>query len=172
MLVIDKPAGLLTSTVARERRPTALALAREYVARREPQARVGLIHRLDRDASGLLVFSKNHPAFRSLKKQFFDHTVDRIYTAVVLGKLNPAQGRIRSRLVELPDGSVRSTKRPDAGEVAISEYQTLRTKDDLSLVHDTPDRPQAPDSRAPVRARRGYPWRSGLRAERCATRQG
>ena len=58
LLVIDKPAGLLTSTVPHERRPTALALVREYVARREPAARVGLIHRLDRDASGLLVFSK------------------------------------------------------------------------------------------------------------------
>ena len=137
LLVIDKPAGLLTSTVPHERRPTALALVREYVARREPAARVGLIHRLDRDASGLLVFSKNHVAFRSLKQQFFKHTVDRIYTAVVHGLLNPASGRIRSRLVELPDGSVRSTKRPDHGEEAISEFQVLRTSEGLSLVRVT-----------------------------------
>ena len=137
VLLIDKPAGLLTSTVPHERRPTALALVREFVAQREPKSRVGLIHRLDRDASGLLIFSKNHEAFRSLKQQFFEHSVDRIYTAVVAGKLNPSQGRVRTRLVELPDGSVRSTKRPDAGEEAISEYQTLRTAGGLSLVRVT-----------------------------------
>jgi 23S rRNA pseudouridine1911/1915/1917 synthase len=134
VIVIDKPAGLLTSTVPREKRPTALAILRDNVGQREPAARVGLIHRLDRDASGLLVFSKNHEAFRSLKQQFFKHTVDRIYTAVVFGKPNPANGRIDSRLVELPDGSVHSTKREDHGERAISDYQVLRTAGDLSLV--------------------------------------
>ncbi|HEX3356672.1 MAG TPA: RluA family pseudouridine synthase [Tepidisphaeraceae bacterium] len=137
VIVIDKPTGLLTSTVPREKRPTALAILRDYFARREPSARVGLIHRLDRDASGLLVFSKTHEAFRLLKEQFFKHTVDRVYTAVVYGKLKPAEGRIDSRLVELPDGSVHSTKRKDHGERAISDYQVLRTAGDLSLVRVT-----------------------------------
>jgi 23S rRNA pseudouridine1911/1915/1917 synthase len=137
VLVMDKPAGLLTSTVPREKRPTALAMVREHLSEHEPHARVGLIHRLDRNASGLLVFSKNHEAYRSLKQQFFEHTVDRVYMALVHGKLNPSSGRIRSRLVELPDGTVRSTKRLDAGEEAISECQTLRTAGELSLVRVT-----------------------------------
>ena len=136
-LVIDKRAGLLTSTVPREKRPTALALVREHIAMTDPRARVGLIHRLDRDASGLLVFSKNHDAYRSLKEQFFKHTVDRIYLAVVSGKLNPPGGRIESRLVELPDGSVRSSRRPDHGERAISDYKVIRTEARLSLARVT-----------------------------------
>src|SRR5437879_4341471 len=98
VLVVNKPAGLLTSTVARERRPTLLKMVREYAAEIEPRARVGLIHRLDRDASGLLVFSKNHQAYQSLKSQLFHHTVDRIYVAAVKGKLHPPVGRIESRL--------------------------------------------------------------------------
>jgi RluA family pseudouridine synthase len=137
VLVIDKPAGLLTSTVPREKRPTALALVREHTASTDPRARVGLIHRLDRDASGLLVFSKNHDAYRSLKEQFFKHTVDRIYLAIVAGKLKPPAGRIDSRLVELPDGSVRSSQRPGGGERAISDYKVIRTEGDLSLVRVT-----------------------------------
>ena len=112
VLVVDKPAGLLTSTVPRERRPTLLKMVREYIERTDPRARVGLIHRLDRDASGLLIFSKNHQAYESLKRQFFKHTVDRIYLAVVHGKLNPPAGMIESRLVELPNGSVRASRRP------------------------------------------------------------
>jgi 23S rRNA pseudouridine1911/1915/1917 synthase len=134
ILVIDKPPGLLTSTVPRERRPTALAILRDYLSQSDPRARLGLIHRLDRDASGLLVFSKHHDAFRALKKQFFDHTVDRIYSAVICGNLKPDKDRIRSRLVEHADGSVHSTKREDRGEEAITDYQVIRRAGDYSLV--------------------------------------
>jgi 23S rRNA pseudouridine1911/1915/1917 synthase len=125
VLVVNKPPGLLTSTVPREPRPTLLAMVREHVAAKEPTARVGLIHRLDRDASGLLVFSKNNEAYESLKKQLFDRTIDRVYTAIVEGKPPEAKGRIRTRLVELTDGTVRSTKAEGKGEAALTEYVVL-----------------------------------------------
>jgi RluA family pseudouridine synthase len=137
LLVIDKPPGLLTSTVPREPRPTAWAAAKEHVRAKEPRVRVGLIHRLDRDASGLLVFSKNESAYRSLKTQFFKHTVLRIYSAIVKGKPHPDRGRIDSRLVELPDGTVKSTRRSDAGERAISDYEVMETLGAISLVRVT-----------------------------------
>jgi 23S rRNA pseudouridine1911/1915/1917 synthase len=133
VLVIDKPPGLLTSTVPREPRPTALAAVKDHFASTAPHARIGLIHRLDRDASGLLVFSKNPDAFRSLKEQFFQHTVDRIYHAVVHGVPNPRKGRIETRLVELPDGSVHSTRRSNHGEPAITEFTTLRMASDKRM---------------------------------------
>lgn len=133
VLVIDKPPGLLTSTVPREPRPTALAAVSEYFSRTASEARVGLIHRLDRDASGLLVFTKNAEAFRSLKQQFFEHTVDRIYHALVHGVPNPRKGRIETRLVELPDGAVHSTRRSNHGESAITEFTTLRMTTDKSM---------------------------------------
>ncbi|HTL29946.1 MAG TPA: RluA family pseudouridine synthase [Tepidisphaeraceae bacterium] len=137
VLVIDKPPGLLTSTVPREPRPTAWAMAREYIRTKEPRARIGLIHRLDRDASGLLVFSKNDPAYRSLKTQFFKHSVLRVYSAIVKGVPSPRKDRIESWLVELPDGKMKSTKRPGAGERAVSEYETLETAGKISLVRVT-----------------------------------
>jgi len=134
VLIVNKPAGLLTSTVPRERRPTLLKIVREHVAANDPRARVGLIHRLDRDASGLLVFSKNHQAYASLKSQLFHHTIDRIYLAVVRGKLNPPAGQIESRLVELPDGSVRTSRRPSHGERAITEYKVINTRGQFQLL--------------------------------------
>jgi 23S rRNA pseudouridine1911/1915/1917 synthase len=137
VLVIDKPSGLLTSTNEREKRPTALAMVREYVAGTSPRARVGLIHRLDRDASGLLVFSKNAQAFRSLKAQFFEHSVVRVYHAIV-NKAPPApRGRIESRLVEMPDGKVKSTRRDNAGERAISHYEIVEALGAISLLRVT-----------------------------------
>jgi 23S rRNA pseudouridine1911/1915/1917 synthase len=125
VLVVDKPPGLLTSTVPRERRPTALAIVRRYVAATDPQARIGLIHRLDRDAGGLLVFSKNDAAYKSLKTQFFHHTVERVYEATVHGWPRPKRGRIESNLVELTDGTVRSTRQYGKGEPAVTDYEVV-----------------------------------------------
>lgn len=127
VLIVFKPADLLTSTVAREKRATALAIVREYLSATDPSARVGLIHRLDRDASGLLVFSKNHEAYESLKSQFFHHTVDREYQAIVRGRVKPRAGRIESRLVERADGSVHSARQPDSGQVAITDYEVIQS---------------------------------------------
>lgn len=134
VMVVDKPPGLLTSTVARERRPTLLATVRAYVVNREPRARVGLIHRLDRDASGLLVFSKNDAAYRALKSQFFHHTVTREYIAVVHGTPKPLEGRIENRLAERADGVVHATSRLNHGQVAITDYRVVKSERGMSLV--------------------------------------
>jgi 23S rRNA pseudouridine1911/1915/1917 synthase len=137
VLVIDKLAGLLTSTNERERRPTAWAAVQSYLAANDPKARPGLIHRLDRDASGLLVFSKNDAAYRHLKQQFLRHSVLRIYIASVHGALAPATGRLESRLVELADGRVRSTRRPGKGQRAITDYETISTCDGVTILRLT-----------------------------------
>lgn len=137
VLVIDKPPGLLTATVPHEHRPTALAAVTRHLAESDAATRVGLIHRLDRDASGLLVFSKNPDAYHSLKRQFFEHAVDRVYHAIVEGKPKRTSGRIESRLVELNDGSVKTTKRPDAGELAVTEFKVIRVAKDVSLLRVT-----------------------------------
>jgi 23S rRNA pseudouridine1911/1915/1917 synthase len=135
VLLIDKPAGLLTSTVPREKRATALAAVRDYLAS-DRGVRVGLIHRLDRDASGLLIFSKNDRAYESLKQQFFDHSVDRIYHAIIQGTLlKPPEGRIESYLIERADGSVHSTGRTTRGaQQAITDYIIVRSVGGRSLV--------------------------------------
>jgi 23S rRNA pseudouridine1911/1915/1917 synthase len=133
VLVVTKPPGMLTSTGPREKRPTLLAEVRAYVAEHAPRARVGLIHRLDRDAGGLLVFSKSHRAYLSLKRQFFEHTVDRHYLAVVHGTPKPPAGRIETRLAERADGTVYSVKTA-GGEKAITDYQVFKSAGGLSLV--------------------------------------
>lgn len=125
VLAVVKPAGLLTSTNAREKRPTLWAKVKDYVRAGDSRAQPGLIHRLDRDASGLLVFSKNDAAYQSLKRQFFKHTVDRVYVAVVHGSPNPTKGTITSHLVERIDGSVHSTRQHGKGQRAETEYERI-----------------------------------------------
>lgn len=124
LLVVDKPAGLLTSTTPREKRPTAIAIVTRYLAA-DRKARPGLIHRLDRDASGLLVFAKTLPAFESLKRQFYHHTVGRVYEAVVHGKPKDPQGTIDAPLVESVEGKVYITKDPKKGQRAVTHYEVV-----------------------------------------------
>lgn len=126
LIVVDKPTGLLTSTVPREPRPTLLVQVRSHLAATDPKARAGLIHRLDRDASGLLVFSKNDDAYQSLKRQFFNHSVDRVYAALIEGIPGEPKGVIRSKLIELPTGQVVKTTSPK-GRIAVTEYVLLKT---------------------------------------------
>ncbi len=88
VIVVDKPAGLLTSNLPGERRDAAFdalkSLARQRGGR---QARVFIIHRLDKEASGLLVFAKTEIAFHSLKEDFRTRRVHRLYFAVVEGEV-------------------------------------------------------------------------------------
>lgn len=133
VLVIDKPAGMLTSTNARETRPTALAAVREYLRQTDSGARVGLVHRLDRDASGLLVFSKNSRALSSLKRQFADHSVTRVYHAIVSPP--PADDRrFESYLLERADGSVHSTNVPRRGQKAITHFTVAKCRGKFALL--------------------------------------
>jgi len=134
VLVVTKPPGLLTSTTVRERRATAIEIVRNYLADHDPRARAGIVHRLDRDAAGLLVFSKNNDAHQSLKRQFFKHTVLREYLAVVHGRVSPPKGRIESTLVELKDGSVRDTFAPGRGQKAVTDYEVVEQGEKLALV--------------------------------------
>jgi RluA family pseudouridine synthase len=134
LLVINKPAGLLTSTVPREKRATALAIIREHFSEAVPRLQIGLIHRLDRDASGLLIFSKNHETYLSLKHQFLTHSAERIYHALVHGTPTPPEGTIDGRLYEHHDGTMISADEHGQGQRAVTHYKTVSKRDGRSLL--------------------------------------
>jgi 23S rRNA pseudouridine1911/1915/1917 synthase len=161
VLVIVKPAGLLTSTNEREKRPTVAAMLRAYLASTDPEARLGIIHRLDRDASGLLVFSKHNGAYEHLKSQFYHHTVERLYTAVVEGQPTPKSGTIQNLLYELPTGLVVQISDQSKGQIAITDYETVRM---LSI---PPSRRRQPPIELPLHDKPAQPWahRSLLRVK-------
>lgn len=134
VLVVHKSAGMLTSTNERERRPTLLAAVTRYLSESDRRARVGLIHRLDRDAAGLLVFSKNDAAYRSLKSQLLHREMDREYLAVVAGSPAEMKGQIETRLIERADGSVHSTNAPGKGQFAATHYEVLEQASGIALL--------------------------------------
>jgi 23S rRNA pseudouridine1911/1915/1917 synthase len=134
VIAIDKPWGVITSSGAKDKRPTAIAMLRAHFASIDPRIEVGLVHRLDADASGVIIFSKNDPAFHALKDQFKDKSAGRIYNAIVIGTPRPPSGTLESRLHELPDGRVVTVRNPHRGEHAVTHYKTLESQRGVSLV--------------------------------------
>lgn len=110
VLVIRKPEGLLTSSHEHETRTTVLALLQAHVRKGSPRARAYLVHRLDMDASGLLVFARSPRDQAHLKRQFFEHSVHREYIAVVHGRVHPPAGRLENMLIEGDDQRVRQQR--------------------------------------------------------------
>ena len=120
ILVVDKPPGLLTIATERERQRTAYRILGEYLAAHG--GRPFIVHRLDRETSGLLVFAKSPEAKRRLQSQFEARAVERVYLAAVEGRVKADQGRLESRLAQDRSLRVRPAK---AGKEAITHYRVL-----------------------------------------------
>ena len=132
IVVIDKPAGLLTIATESERERTAYRMLTPYVAGQRGR-RLFIVHRLDRDTSGLLVFAKSPAAKRMLQAQFEARTVGRDYIAVVEGRPKEASGVLRSRLRVDRTLRVRPTQRHE-GKEAITRYRVLEQRRESALV--------------------------------------
>jgi 23S rRNA pseudouridine1911/1915/1917 synthase len=139
LLVIDKPAGLLTIATERERGRTAYRMVWDYLAAGRPPRRPFVVHRLDRETSGLLVVAKSPAAKRVLQADFAAGRVERGYVALVEGAVAAEQGTLRDVLVEdrglrvrpAPD---RPPRRGERARVAITHYRVLERRRDVTRV--------------------------------------
>ncbi len=136
ILVIDKPPGLLTIADASERERTAYRLLRDWLEGREA-GRIFVVHRLDRETSGLLVFARTHRAKETLQNQFRMRTPERLYVARVEGAVREATGTLTSRLVETRALRVRPSRDTREGREAITRYRVLTRAEDSTLLELT-----------------------------------
>lgn len=126
IVVVDKPAGLLTMATESERENTVYAFLRKRANQKRPSERIFIVHRLDREASGLLVFAKTIEAKERLQEQFKAHTAGRRYSAVVEGRIEEADFTIRSYLAENAAYRVYSTRKKGAGKLAITHVHVVK----------------------------------------------
>ena len=133
VIVLLKPHGLLTVATERERENTLQAGLNRYLAG-GGRERIHVVHRLDRETSGVLVFAKTFPAREALKEQFAAHSTDRLYIAIVEGTMEAADGTFRSHLFEGRDLRMRSSKE---GKLAITHYRTIEVKAPYSMLEVT-----------------------------------
>ncbi|MEF3306381.1 RluA family pseudouridine synthase [Paenibacillus sp. GYB003] len=134
IVVVHKEAGLLSIATAQEKELTAYRQLSDYVKRVSPSARIFIVHRLDRDTSGVMMFAKSERVQQLLQNDWKDAVLERTYAALVEGAVRTKEGTVKSWLKENKAMVVYSSPKPDDGQLAITHYKVLQSNDRYSLL--------------------------------------
>lgn len=132
IIVINKPSGLLTVATEKEKNKTAYHLVMEYLKKKNKNNRIFIIHRLDKDTSGIIMFAKNERAKHLYQDNWNDIVKKRCYYAVIDGKMENKEGTIKSYLKE--NGNMVYYVKDRSGKLAITEYKVLKERENISLL--------------------------------------
>lgn len=134
IIVVNKGYGLLSMGTDKIKDGTAYSILRDYLKWKDPRNKLFIVHRLDRDTSGLMVFAKSEQAKDRLQHNWNNMVLSRKYLAVVEGKPEPEEGTVKSYLAENSRYEVYSTQNPEEGQLAITRYKTLKSRNGYSLM--------------------------------------
>lgn len=129
IIVVDKGYGLLsvgTDSSKKSSIETAYSILRDYVKSKHPSNKIFIVHRLDRDTSGLMVFAKTIEAKEALQHNWNNMVLERKYVALLDGELEKENGEIRSHLAETVQHEVYSTDDPSEGKLAVTRFNVRR----------------------------------------------
>lgn len=140
-LVVEKPSGVVTQPGKGHEKDSLLnALFVDYgnLLQNLGEARGwGLLHRLDRETSGLVLVALRNASYEHLLQQFRDRKVQKIYWAIVAGHPRPAQGVIQKPIAEVVAGRKKAVL-TRTGQQAITAYRVLQESEDVSLIEARP----------------------------------
>jgi 23S rRNA pseudouridine1911/1915/1917 synthase len=137
VVVVDKPAGMVVHAGAGHSRGTLVnALLHHFgsLSAVNGDLRPGIVHRLDKETSGVLVVARTDQAHQALAAQFQKREVEKIYLALVHGKMKQPQGRITTPITRDPVRRTRMTSKLASGRAALTEYRVLEEIDKLSYL--------------------------------------
>ena len=129
LLVINKPAGIIMHPGAGNSDQTIVNALVHYdkdsLSTIGDELRPGIVHRIDKNTSGLVVIAKNNETHENLSKQFSDHTITRIYQLLIWGKLRPSSGKIDTFIVRSSKNRQLMEVSNSKGKRAITNYKTI-----------------------------------------------
>jgi 23S rRNA pseudouridine1911/1915/1917 synthase len=134
VLVVDKPAGLVVHPGAGHATGTLVDALRGEIAGGDDPARPGIVHRLDRDTSGLLALARSEEAHRRLSGLVRRHALERTYVALVAGRPRSRSGRIEAPIGRDRDDPTRISLETDAPREAVTHFDVERLWDDRALL--------------------------------------
>lgn len=129
VIAVNKPAGLVVHAGAGAHSGTLVNRLVHHFATLSQvggELRPGIVHRLDRGTSGVLLVARNDAAHRALARQFAERTTEKTYLALVEGRVNADSGRITKPITRDPAHRTRMTARLDRGRDALTDYRVLR----------------------------------------------
>ena len=129
LIVLNKPAGISIHPGPGNYDNTIVNALMNYCGKNlstiGDELRPGIVHRIDKDTSGLVVVAKNNYTHENLSKQFANHSIKRIYQALIWGKLRPQSGRIETLLTRSTSNRQMMTVSLIKGKIAITNYKTI-----------------------------------------------
>lgn len=133
IIVIDKMSGLLSMATERDKEKTAYHILSDHVKKKNPRNCIFILHRLDRETSGIMMFAKTLKIQELLQKNWDQMITERKYVAVIEGHLQQTQGTIESYLTESSTYLVHSTT-ANKGKLAITHYRIVKSNKLYSLI--------------------------------------
>lgn len=137
LIILNKPAGMIVHPTLATNTGTLVNALLHHIDNLKDDAldsdRPGIVHRLDKDTSGLMVVAKNERAHRNLAKQFFDHTAHRVYHAICWGNPKQNYGKIETLIGRHPKDRKKFAV-TEEGKTAISEYFVIEELKGFSLI--------------------------------------
>lgn len=133
LIVVEKKEGLLSVATDHQKERTAQHILSEYVKRTHRNNRVFVVHRLDRETSGLMMYAKDEKTQHTLRDNWQDIVVDRRYVSIVMGDMERDQGQIRTWLTDRKL-YVSSSNYDDGGKLSITHYKTIKRANGFSMM--------------------------------------
>jgi len=134
LIVIDKHAGILSVASKTEKDYTAYSFLSKHVKTENPENKIFIVHRLDRDTSGLMVFAKSQQIQHQMQENWHDIITERAYIAIAEGSVEDDEGEITSYLHENNAMVVYSDQNPEGGQKAVTHYKVLKRKGEFTLL--------------------------------------
>jgi 23S rRNA pseudouridine1911/1915/1917 synthase len=134
LIVIDKHAGILSVASKGEKDFTAYSFLSRHVKTENPENKIFIVHRLDRDTSGLMVFAKSQQVQHDMQENWRNVITERTYIAIAEGLVEDDEGEITSYLHENNAMIVYSDQNPEGGKKAVTHYKVLKRKGGYTLL--------------------------------------
>ena len=135
LIVVEKKEGLLTVSTGKSDETTAFSILKNYVKKASPQNRIYVVHRLDRETSGIIMFAKTREIQLALQENWHRVITRRVYVALVECKVEKPKDTIVTWLTENEKSlKIHSSNVDNGGQQAVTHYRTLKTNDNFSLL--------------------------------------
>lgn len=135
LIVVEKKEGLLTVSTGKGDETTAFSILKNYVKKSSPQNRIFVVHRIDRETSGIIVFAKTREIQLAMQEHWHEVVTSRVYVALVDGKVEKQSDTIVTWLTENEKSlKIHSSEIDNGGQQAITHYHCVKSNDKFSLL--------------------------------------
>lgn len=134
LIVIEKAEGLLSVASLKEKKKTAIQILKDHLAKVDPKAKVHVVHRLEREVSGILIFAKSPEVQEKLQESWENYVTDRKYVGVVEGKVKKQEDTLRNYLISNKNNQVFVTDSPEGATETITHFKLIKQSNAFSLL--------------------------------------